>query len=57
MALAAAAAGLGAMRLRHRALHLRIWLVLAALLPAILLGALALRQAGPAEPPRRLSGP
>ena len=45
------------MRLRHRALHLRIWLALAALLPAILLGALALRQSGPAEAPVRLAAP
>jgi hypothetical protein len=45
------------MRLRHRALHLRIWLALAVLLPAILLGALALRQAGPAAAPVRLSAP
>jgi hypothetical protein len=45
------------MRLRHRALHLRIWLALAVLQPAILLGALALRQAGPAAAPVRLSAP
>lgn len=57
MALAAAAAGLGSMRVRHRAWHLRIWLALAVLLPTILLGALVLRQAGPAAPPLRLSAP
>ncbi|MFZ4406683.1 MAG: hypothetical protein ACOYOH_05055 [Paracraurococcus sp.] len=45
------------MRLRHRALHLRLWLVLAALLPAILLGALAMRQGVPADAPVRLSAP
>ena len=46
------------MRLRHRAQHLRIWLALAALLPAILLGALVLRRSGPpAEAPLRLSAP
>jgi hypothetical protein len=43
------------MRRRHRAAHGRIWLVLAALLPVLLLGALALRQNGPTEvPPLRL---
>ena len=37
------------MRRRHRAAHRRIWLLLAALLPALLLGTLALRQNGPTE--------
>ena len=46
------------MRRRHRAAHRRIWLLLAALLPALLLGALALRQNGPTEvTPLRLSQP
>ena len=45
------------MRLRHCALRLRIWLVLAVLPPAILLGALAPRQAGPAAVPVRLADP
>src|SRR3954451_9860011 len=38
----------GRMRLRHRAWHLRVWLCLAVLLPTILLGAVVLRQDGPA---------
>lgn len=37
------------MRRRHRAVHRRIWKLLAVLLPALLLGALALRQNGPTE--------
>ncbi len=46
------------MRLRHRSLHLRIWLGMAVLLPAILLGALTLRlAAGPADPPQRIAPP
>jgi len=45
------------MRLRHRALHFRLWLVLAALLPAILLGALLLRQDRPADAPVRIAAP
>ena len=46
------------MRRRHRAAHRRIWLLLAALLPPLLLGALALRQNGPTEAaPLRLSAP
>jgi len=44
-------------RLRHRRLHLRVWLALALLLPAILLGGLALRQDGPADAPVRLAHP
>ena len=43
------------MRRRHRAWHGRIWLALALLLPAILLGGLALRPTGPAAPPMRLA--
>ena len=46
------------MRLRHRSAHLRIWLGMAVLLPAILLGAVALRLAGgPADPPQRIAPP
>jgi hypothetical protein len=37
------------MQRRHRAAHRRIWIVLAALLPLLLLGALALRQGDPRE--------
>ncbi|WP_158292187.1 hypothetical protein [Paracraurococcus ruber] len=43
------------MRLRHRRLHLLAWLALAALLPALLLGALLARPSGPAEPPVRIA--
>ena len=43
---------------RHRAAHRRAWILLSALLPALLLAALALRQNGPTEaPPIRLSEP
>jgi hypothetical protein len=45
------------MRTRHRRVHLRLWLALAVLLPAILLGGAALRQWRPADPPLRLSPP
>jgi hypothetical protein len=46
------------MRRSHRAAHRRIWKALALLLPALLLGALALRQNGPAEvAPLRLAPP
>lgn len=46
------------MRLRHRRAHLLAWGVLALLLPAILLGALALRLATPQEhAPVRLAPP
>lgn len=37
------------MQRRHRLAHRRIWMVLAVLLPALLLGAMALRQSGPTE--------
>jgi hypothetical protein len=37
------------MRRRHRATHYRIWVILAALLPALLIGTLALRRNGPSE--------
>ena len=37
------------MRRRHRAAHYRIWIVLAALLPALLIATLALRRNGPSE--------
>jgi len=36
-------------RRRHRIVHRRIWLVLAVALPAMLLGAMVLRQSGPTE--------
>jgi hypothetical protein len=45
------------MRRRHISAHARIWLLLAALLPAILVLALVARGDGPAEAPRRLSAP
>ncbi len=45
------------MRRRHISAHARIWLVLAALLPAILVAALLARWTGPAEPPVRISAP
>ena len=46
------------MRRRHRSAHRRVWMLLSALLPALLLAALALRQNGPAEaPPILLSEP
>ncbi len=46
------------MRRCHRAAHRRIWLVLAAVLPLLVLGALALRQNGPTEAaPVRLAPP
>ena len=42
---------------RHRRVHFRIWLALAALLPALLAGSLLLRGADPrAAPPQRLPG-
>ena len=41
-----------------RRAHWRIWLVLSAVLPVLLIGALALRQNGPTEaPPVRLAPP
>jgi hypothetical protein len=43
------------MRLRHRAMHLRIWLALAVLLPAILGAGLLLRQPREAVAPVRLA--
>ena len=46
------------MRLAHRRTHRVVWLLLAVLLPAILLGALAIRRDGPREAaPVRLPGP
>jgi hypothetical protein len=46
------------MRLRHRHAHLLAWCVLGILLPAILVGAVALRlSAPPAEAPVRLATP
>jgi len=50
-------------RLRHRRLHLRAWLVLAVILPAVLLAGLALRLEGTraaaegGAPPVRLVAP
>ena len=42
----------------HRRTHLRIWLVLSAILPLLLFGAVALRQNGPTEAaPVRLAPP
>lgn len=44
------------MQRRHRAAHRVIWLVLAVLLPAILIGAMSVRRNGPIEAPQvRLS--
>ena len=37
------------MQRRHRTTHRRIWTILLALLPLVLLGAVALRQNGPTE--------
>jgi hypothetical protein len=46
------------MRRRHRLAHRWIWRVLAIVLPAILVGALAIRPSGPLEAPAiRLSPP
>ncbi len=46
------------MRLRHRRAHLFAWCVLGLLLPAILVGAVALRlSAPPADAPMRLVPP
>ncbi len=45
------------MRNGHRRAHRLIWMVLAALLPLLLIGALALRQNGPNAPPMRLAPP
>ena len=43
---------------QHRRAHLRIWLVLSAVLPALLIGTLVLRQNGPTEAaPVRLAPP
>lgn len=39
------------MRRGHRTAHARIWMVLAVALPAILIGAMILRQGGPLERP------
>ena len=40
------------MQRRHRAAHRLIWLVLAVLLPAILIGAISARRNGPIEAPQ-----
>jgi len=46
------------MRLGHRRAHRWIWRVLVVLLPAIVLGAVAIRPSGPLEAPAiRLSPP
>lgn len=46
------------MRRGHRFAHRWIWRVLLVVLPAVLLGALAIRPSGPAEAPAiRLSAP
>jgi hypothetical protein len=45
------------MRVRHRRVHLLAWAALALLLPAVLLGALALRLDQPGEAPRRIAAP
>ena len=46
------------MQRRQRSAHRRAWILLSALLPALLLAALAFRQNGPAEAPAiRLSEP
>lgn len=42
------------MRRTHRAAHAAIWLALALLLPAMLVGAFALRGAAPTDPAVRL---
>jgi hypothetical protein len=42
------------MRRAHRRAHLAAWLALALLLPALLLGAFALRAAPPVDPAVRL---
>ena len=39
------------MRRRHRAAHRRIWMVLAIVLPAVVLGALVPQPDGPREAP------
>lgn len=46
------------MQRRNRSAHRRAWILLSALLPALLLAALAFRQNGPTEAPAiRLSEP
>lgn len=46
------------MQRAHRAAHRRIWIVLAILIPAILIGAMLVRQANPEnEPAVRLAPP
>jgi hypothetical protein len=45
------------MQTRHRRVHLRIWIGMALLLPAILLAGFVLRQSGPADPPVRIAAP
>ncbi len=44
------------MRRRHRMMHLGVWAALALLLPGLLVGAYALRGAGPVDPAVRLPG-
>jgi hypothetical protein len=46
------------MRRRHRTMHRAVWLILAVLLPAILIGAMSIRRNGPLEAPAiRLAAP
>jgi hypothetical protein len=46
------------MRRRHRAMHRTVWVILAVLLPAILIGAMSIRRDGPTEAPAiRLAAP
>ena len=46
------------MRRRHRAVHRRVWQVLAVLLPLLVLAAVAWRPTGPTQaPPVRLAPP
>lgn len=46
------------MQRRHRAMHRTVWVILAVLLPAILIGAMSIRRDGPTEAPAiRLAAP
>ncbi|MGG5822542.1 hypothetical protein [Falsiroseomonas sp. HW251] len=45
------------MRLRHRRAHWLAWLLLAALLPALLIAAFATGRPPPEEAPRRIAAP
>jgi len=46
------------MRRRHRTVHARLWAALAIALPLVLIGAMLMRQDGPAErPAERLAPP